>query len=521
MGIARHGFGAGFGALSRQVVVGTLLGLIGVTALLAGVHSNAGTTMSMVAIAAIPIVVAAFLKPRFGMMLFLFAMAFIEEFRGGIGDTGAGGNESLRSERTAFYAKTLGIPAVYLPDMLVAGLLGLFVFRVILTHRPIDLRLDKIGIGLLLLAFSILFSIAIPLMGPDPFGPAVLDLSTLGSIKLPAKNVANVERYLPILQYKLFFLLFPSYALGLLFFRQERDIAVTIRIVGIAMVATVALGVWRVAQDPGMIRKLVPVIFDTGSVALMAMTIFYLVARWASNHYSAIQASLYGVLSSALMVLVLLSFRRTMWGAIAISLPLFPFLIPRHARPRLFVIVGIGLAIGLLLLAATPPGQALMQSVVSRAGQTHLNQSSTLYRYAIMTWVVNNFFDLPWFGYGLMPMWNEKVYIRFFVISMENVHSLYIWLLIRLGLLGFIISMTAFGLFIVRIREVAKVVRDEHYQIILGVILLSIVMYLFNGVFNPVYANVRHLVPLGLSLALVTRLPAILADRAAAIRESK
>jgi O-antigen ligase len=96
---------------------------------------------------------------------------------------------------------------------------------------------------------------------------------------------------------------------------------------------------------------------------------------------------------------------------------------------------------------------------------------------------------------------------------MENVHSLYIWILTRMGPVGLVASLVAMILILVRIREVYRVTRDEHYQILVGVILLSVVMYLFNGFFNPVYANVRHLVPLGLSLALVTQLPQIMARR--------
>ena len=496
--------------LPPGVFAGSMIGILGAIILFAGLQSQAGALVPLAAMAVVPVLAAVILKPRFGVLLLIFAMAFVEEFRGAIGDTGVGGDEVLRSERTAFYAKTFGLPSVYLPDIMIGGLLFLYLLRILLRRIAINLRLDKIGIGLCLLALAVLFSIAIPLMGPDPFGPAVLDLSTIGSLTLPGKNVSDVARYLPVLQYKLFLIVFPSYLLGLMFFQEERDVDLTIRVIGLAMVATVVLGVARVVNDPGMIRKLVPVVFDTGSVALMAMTVFYLIARWASNHYSMMRATLYGILSGLLMILILLSFRRTLWGAIVLALLFFPFLIPRHALRRLFVIVAIGIAIGLLLIVATPPGQALLQSVVSRAGQTNLNQGSTLYRFAIMTWLVNNYANLPLFGYGLAPMWNEKVYIRFFVIDLENVHSLYVWLLIRLGILGFCAAAAALALFIVRIREVYRSTSDEHYRIMLLVIFLSIVMYLFNGIFNPVYANVRHLVPLGLSLALVTRLPVIL-----------
>ena len=165
----------------------------------------------------------------------------------------------------------------------------------------------------------------------------------------------------------------------------------------------------------------------------------------------------------------------------------------------------------LVLLGTTPPGQALLQSLVARVGETNLNQASTLYRFALLVWLVDRFVDLPLFGYGVAPLWGEIVRIRFFVTSMENVHSLFLWILLRTGAAGFAIWSFAFYLILARVLEVFRMVDDDRDRIILGVIFLSIVMLLFNGIFNPVYANVRHIVPLGISLALVTRLPAILA----------
>lgn len=500
---------------SLEILAGSGLGIVAAVIVL-GAMATKGPLLVLLAAATIPVVAAVILRPRYGMILLIFCMSFVEEFRGGIGDQGAGGDEYLRSERTSFYSATIGIPSLYLPDILVGGVLLLYVIRAILWRLPMGIRLDKIGLGLLILAFSVLFSLLVPLWGHDPFGPAVLDLSMIGSIKLPEKNVSDVARYLPVLQFKLFMILFPSYLVGLFFFREDRDVEQTIKLVGLAMIFTILLALSRLVRDPAMVRSLVPVVFDTGSVALMAMTVFYCIGRWASGHYRAHQGLLQAVFCALLMLIILLSFRRTLWGAIALATLFFPFILPRRALPRLFVIISIGLCLALLAVVVTPAGQVLLQSIVSRAGETNLNQSSTLYRFAIFAWVVENIGNIPLFGYGMAPLWNEKMYIRFFVTSMENVHSLYIWILTRMGLIGVAASAVALILILVRIREVYRTTRDEHYQILVGVVFLSVVMYLFNGFFNPVYANVRHLVPLGLSLALVSQLPQIMARRYAA-----
>lgn len=495
-----------------ELAAGALLGLFAMGLVMVGL-SQRGPMVPAVGIAVIPVLAAVILKPRIGVLLLILSLGVMEEFRGGIGDTNVGGDEKLRSERMPFYAITLGLPSLYIPDVMVLGTLFLYLVQLVLWRAPVHLRFDKIGVGLVILAFAVLLSVLVSLGGPDPFGDKILDLRTIGSVTLHEKNVSDVARYFPVLQYKLFTLVFPSYLLGLFFFRDDRDVEQMLTLVGLAMVATVGLGITRMAMDPGMVRQLTPVIFDTGGVALLAMATFYVVGRATSNHYPPYKAIFYAILVTLMMAMILLSFRRTMWGAIALGTLIFPFILPRHALPRLLLITGVGIALAMLFAVSTPPGQAMLQSLVARAGETNLNQSSTLYRFAIMVWLVEHGADLPMFGFGLTPLWNERVYIRFFFTSMENVHSLYMWLLLRLGPAGFLAFILAMGLVVARTIGVLRRTEDEHYRILIGVILISVVMYLFNGIFNPVYANVRHLVPLGLSLALVTRMPSILARR--------
>jgi O-antigen ligase len=285
-------------------------------------------------------------------------------------------------------------------------------------------------------------------------------------------------------------------------------------VLAVAMLGTLALGAFRLATNPEVVTKLVPVVFDTGSVALMAMTVFYIVGMWACGRYRPNQAVARMFLCLGLLLLIVLSYRRTMWGAIAVAALLVPFMLPARARGRLLLLGALGTFAGMIVLGTTPAGQALLQSVLSRAQETTLSQSSTLYRFAIVTWLFDHMGDIPLFGYGLTPLWNEIVRIRFFVTSLENVHSLYVWLLLRTGFIGFILCGVGLGLIVARIGRVFRTVRDDdQYRVIVGVVFLSIVLFLFNGIFNPVYANVRHLVPLGLSLALITNLPRIVAAR--------
>lgn len=454
----------------------------------------------------IPVIAAVILRPRVGVLLLIFAMCFIEELPGGFGE-----DEAIRSQRTAFYAVTFGVRAFYIPDAMIFGLLILFLLKAVIWRTKLGGGLDKIAVAFCLLGAAVLLSLLISFTGPEPLGPPVLDLSLLGAITLPL----DVARHIGVLQYKLFLLIFPAYLLGLFFFREERDIRQTIILLTVAMVATILLGAYRLALDPAMIKGQVPVIFDTASITFMAMTVFYLVGMWACGHLRFNQTLVSAVFCAVLILLILLSFRRTMWGAIALAAVLFPLILPRRTYWRLLVLAGLGGCAALILLGATPGGQAVLQSLIVRAGETNLNQGSTLYRFALGVWLVDNIWDLPLFGYGIAPLWNKVIHIRFFSMNLEDVHSLYLWILLRMGVIGFLLVGVALSLVLLRLREVYRLMREDRDRILVGVIFLCIVMYLFSGIFNPVYANVRLVVPLGFALALVTRLPYIAAKRKA------
>jgi O-antigen ligase len=390
---------------------------------------------------------------------------------------------------------------------MIAGLLALYWLRKMLRRESFRMKIDMVGMALILIAASMLISILLGLLGDEPFGPEVLDLSLLGAIKVPEA----AARYIAVLQIKLFVLLFGAYVLGMTFFRTERDIRDMVLAVTLAMVATIGLGGWRLYSDPSMVQKLIAVIYDTGTVTLMALSVFYVISKWSCNLYTAQQTVLRAIYSVALMLLIVLSFRRTLWGAIALATLVLPFILPREGRPRLLALIALSVLLVGVALASIPGGQALVASALARAEETNLDDPSTLYRFALLVWVVDRFGELPLFGWGIKPLWNETVHIRFFTSNMENVHSLYFWILTRFGVMGLLSFGTALILVLVKMVHVARQVTRPEHKILLAVIFLSIVLYLFGGIFNPVYANVRLVVPMGLALAVVTRLPEIAA----------
>lgn len=475
-----------------------------------GVLTYIGAEMSIAVppalMIAIPAGLIAVWRPRIGMLGFLFLVLFMEEFPGGISE-----DDVTRSERTLFYAMALGLPAVYLPDLMIAGLLFLYLVKFVVKKEHIPLQCDKIGFGLLMVFGSLILSIMISYGGEETFGPVVLG-TTLGffeDIELPD----NIARLISILQIKLFILVFPSYLLGLFFFREERDLRHALWVFTAAMTATALMALARLASNPGMVVQMTTVIVDTSSVWLLALASFYMISLWTLGYYRGWGTTLRVLGCSLFIVLILLSFRRTIWGAMAMAALFWPLILPRRGWGKLLFLIAAGIIAMGLFFTITPVGRVILASVIARMGETNLAQGSTLYRFAMMVWFFENIWDLPFFGYGLRPLWDVTIQIRLFLVNMESVHSLYLWILLRMGIFGILCWIVASYLVISRIKDVYLLLYDEKGKILAGVILLSLVMFFFNGITNPVYGQVRHMILLGLELALITRLPYMLRSK--------
>jgi len=491
-----------FLGISAETLTAFLIGAMG--AFLIYFSIQKGLIASVALMVVIPLLVIVVLFPRIGSLLLIFSMCFIEEFPGGVSE-----EESERSARTPFYAITLGISALYIPDFMVLGMVALYFMYSIVHRTPIRIQLDKIGIALLMILAAVVMSLFFSAGSAHPFGDPVLDLSLVGVVELPEM----IARMIAVLQFKLFLMVIPSYVVGLYYFQEERDVKHMFLVVALAMLGTVLQAVFRIALDPNMIRSGVTVIYDTASVWFLAMTVFFFAGMWACGKYKPSRSIVIAVFSLAMMVLILLSFRRTMWGAIALAFLFFPFILPRKSWGKLAMLTVMGLCVVSFILVATPMGHTILASVIARLTETTLDNSSTLYRFAIFVWIVNNITEIPLFGYGLEPLWNEIIRIRFFETSMENIHSLFYWILLRLGPIGTLLCSIALGMIFVRLRQVHHMMKQDKYKILVGGVFIGIIMFLFSGIFNPTYGRVRFIVPLGLMLALATRLPHIMANK--------
>jgi O-antigen ligase len=231
----------------------------------------------------------------------------------------------------------------------------------------------------------------------------------------------------------------------------------------------------------------------------------YTLGAWAYGALGGWRAIAMSAVSAVLMFYVLISFRRTMWAAIALAFVLMLVWLPRPQRSRLLIFGAFVTLLLLGILALTPVGASLASSVAGRLQQTNVHDPSTLARLAIAVRVYQMFPDLPVLGFGVKPIWNEIASLGYFETSLENVHSLYYWWLLRTGYLGIIAMAVALALVASRLWR-SKNQRQPQLRVLALCLMLGYLMVLVSGIFNPVYAETRYTVLVGIGLAMTSRL---------------
>lgn len=436
------------------------------------------------------------LRPRWAFALFIFALLVIEEFPSVQGET------VERSTRTAFYAKSLGLGGLYAPDLWIIALLGIFLFLRLANHRRLGIVVDQIGWALMLIAFMATLSIVLSFTDGDPFAGGIIQETTGVAININEQALKMIALF----HFKLFFMMFAAYLLTQLIIETRAHLQDLLRVCFVGALACVAVGAARIALNPGLIRQGLPLFYDSPSSWFFALFAMYTVVAWAHHLSPPRRIQMMTAISAVLMIFVLVSFRRTMWGAILLaSIPLF-FWLPSRARGRLVMILGVGFSLLLLIVLATPLRDVILAPVLGRVEQTNVSDVSTLYRLAIAVHIVDNFDTIPLFGHGARPLWNEIAALGFFRTNLENIHSLYWWWLLRTGLIGVLVGAIAIGMIFRQTWKSARTPASPQLRAIGIMIFLAFLMFLFSGIFNPVYAQVRYMVPVGIGLAIATRI---------------
>ena len=89
---------------------------------------------------------------------------------------------------------------------------------------------------------------------------------------------------------------------------------------------------------------------------------------------------------------------------------------------------------------------------------------------------------------------------------MNLFHSLYFWLLLRTGSIGFVVAMLGFAFYLLRALAIYARSDDGQIKSLALCIFALILIFLFSGMFNPVYGEARYMAPLGVALGVMTAL---------------
>jgi hypothetical protein len=371
-----------------------------------------------------------------------------------------------------------------------------------LARKPVGFDFRGHGRQLLVIASVLIFSIVYSLVLRDPFLNTVIQVTTGTSYKV---NPRGAE-FIAFFQYKVFFYLFVSYFLFYIYLDSPEKLEKIKRIFLAAIVAFLVLGFYRLLLYPEKILKMVPLFYHSPSSWLFALIIFYFILKWSFGSLRSRPLLMSGIVSVIFMLFILLSFRRTMWAAIFISAITLLFFMPGRYRIKLLVAAcGIGLLVGAAIMIS-PLGDKLLGAVSSRLSQTSVSDTSTLYRLALFVYFYEHFTELPILGYGVEPLWNKIVSLGYFRINLENIHSIYFWLLLRTGVLGFLMVLTAYMAMLVKLLGSVRNEDNADRKAILICVFLALMMYLFSGIFNPVYSEARYMIVLGLGLAMASRI---------------
>ncbi|CAM8630621.1 O-antigen ligase-related [Comamonadaceae bacterium] len=476
-----------------SVVLWLLAVALGVSA---GIGTEGGVVVAAGAIVAVAGVMLLFLRPRWVFFLFLLTILVLEEFPSVQGET------LERSTRTAFYAKSLGIGGLYAPDVWMLALLGMFVFIKLATHQRFALYMDRIGWALLLIAFTATLSIVLSFVDGNPFEGGVIQETTGVGFAINEQAL----QFIALFHFKLFFLLFLSYVLTLLIIDTPQRLNGLLPVFLAAACVCCLVGLARLAANPALVVQGLPLFYDSPSSWFFGLFAMYTVAAWAYGLHGRRTRALLTVVSFVLMFFVLVSFRRTMWAAILFAgIPLMIWL-PTRAKGRLLLIGGVTMGVLLVVALLTPLRDILLAPVLGRVEQTNVADASTLYRLAVAVYMADAFTDIPWFGYGAKPLWNEIAALGFFRTNVENVHSLYWWWLLRTGLVGLLVGALAVGMIFRSTWRAAHVTYSAQWRVLGMMVLLALLMFMFSGLFNPVYAQVRYVVLVGVALAITSRI---------------
>jgi hypothetical protein len=350
------------------------------------------------------------------------------------------------------------------------------------------------------MVLAVFVAIASSVGNVDPLRAVVIQETTGTPYEINARGLQLIG----VFQFKMVLTMPLAYLLGRLWLVEPGARRMLVTCLGLGVMGNLIAGVFRLAGDPGMPAAGVPLFYDSPSTWIFALFIVYAVAGWAWRLHGTRWTVIHALTAIVLLGFIAVSFRRAMWGASLIAGVLLLVLLPRRRRAQLLLMAVVPLAcLGWAVMAA--PLQDIVAAVVRRLSLSSETDLSTVYRIAIAHYMAEHAQAIPFFGYGLQPLWNEAVVLGTFRTNIENVHSLYYWWFLRTGWFGLVIGMVGASTVLLETLRAHARARLPEDKVMALVLLAAFVMVAISGIFNPIYGESRYLIMVGLGLALLSR----------------
>jgi hypothetical protein len=421
--------------------------------------------------------------------------------------------ESMRWQRTAIYSQSIFIKGIYLLDAILLFLVAYLMIKIFLKEKDLSiLKKNKFIVPIIILIFIILLSILVSLMENPNFMQEIYDISKIGFYM--TKEAANMISFLQI---KVFFYFVVTFLITIFILDSKEKVVRAIYFIMIAAAVHVARGVARFAgRMSEFLNNIAPLFSDTASSFFFSMLIFFLLSMLLFDvikmNYQRLIA-LGFILLSALCIVV--SFRRTVWAGFLLSAVLYFLVLPKDKKFILFMSLSSLTFILLIALVLSGGLDIIIRAIEGRLQQTSMVDISSLVRYSLymdMAWRV---FTLPPLGYGILPLWNFTLEMPYsLAFNLENIHSLYFWLMLRFG----VISLLVFFIFCYRFFKYSYIVfkkSDDGLFKSVGLTFgTSFIVILVSGAAHPIYGETRFMIFLGIMTGILMNVLLINEERA-------
>jgi O-antigen ligase len=457
--------------------------------------------LAAAAATAICLAVPMLIRPASVPMLLVLALMVVDEFPNLLGEV------PERSLRTPFYSTSLGLPLLYAPDLLIALATATWLLRRVLQQRQLGLPIDPVMLALMGIALAMATAVGMSISLGNPLAPVVIQYGTGLEIEVNERAL----RLIAVFQFKMLATVFSAYVAARLWLNEPGSRDGLWRCLGLGIAINIVAGLARLAAHPSLPAGGVPLFVDSAASCFFALFICHAVAAWSFGQLTPKRALVHAAASGVLALFILMSFRRSVWGAGLLSALVLLVLIPAGARIRLLACGTVGIAMLGLLVVLSPLRELVLDAVLQRIAHTSSEDLSTVYRVAITAYMAEHYQNIPFFGHGLKPLWNEIVVLGRFRDNVENIHSLYFWWFLRTGWFGLLLGAAAACTVMFQAARNIASARLADDKVLAVLLLLVFIMLGFVGLLHPIYGQSRFMLATGLALALTSRLREALA----------